>query len=204
MNKEEMKNYSKNYYANNKEYWVKRRESKEGLFLYFYKDLTSTHHKYAGSTKNMETRYAREINCKTEKIYKYFIKNQIPYAVYCINLLDIPDLYIQPTEKDLKQLEQYQINRYSCTLLNEVDAVKKEEYDFDLVRDLILHMKFTNTKWKLWKYEDFDRKEDDFMDYDRLPKEFSVDATEIFEIEGWVTKIMPDGSHYNVWQEEHI
>lgn len=202
-----MKEYSKEYYKNNKEYWKEYRDKSKGLYLYYYKNLnyfTRYGAYYLGSTVNMEMRNKRH---KSQEVEKYLIVNKIPYAIYCLNLDDIQHLEgYSLTEKELRQVEQYMINSkiMGNKELNQKDAVKEDEYDYLLASEIVTLLNLNQIKWKLYKYEDYGREKDDtFMDSSYLKEEIDVDINEIKLAEGYVIEVR-DGVEHRIWEEEHI
>lgn len=142
------KEYWKEYYLNHKENWKRSKAKKDGLWLYIIRAIDGRRNwnLYVGSTTNL-SRLDRHKHC--EQIRRCIDEN-IPYAVYGINLLDYKE---DATVEELRNLEQWTINNIK-PLWNDVKAV--EELDRILACRLSRNLYYANMR--VFKYNILDYK----------------------------------------------
>lgn len=133
--REEMRIYSKNYYAQHKEYWRERAMKRKGNYIYKYISARGKSIYYIGSTNNLVNRLFFHENGFSE------ILDYIDGRDYIIAFTDLGD---KVTRDERLFMEGNLINKYSPTL-NKRDAGIYNEISLERKNELTELAE--NTKW---------------------------------------------------------
>ena len=110
--REEMRIYSKNYYAQHKEYWRERTEKRKSNYINKYISINGKSIYYIGSTNNLVNRLFFHENGFSE------ILDYIDERDYIIAFTDLGD---KVNREERLFMEGYLINKYN-PILNQRDA----------------------------------------------------------------------------------